>query len=112
MIKLADMENSMIIVFVTCPPDKADNIAEILVGEKLAACANIVPVKSVYIWEEKLNRDNEALLVIKTMSNNYPILEKRIKEIHPYDVPEVVAIKAEAVEADYLVWVNRQTKLP
>lgn len=103
------MNDNLLVVYVTCPPDKADNIAETLVESKLAACVNILPVKSVYYWQGKLYRDEEKLLVIKSRREVYPKLESKIKEIHPYDVPEVIAIKAEAVQADYLKWVHSQT---
>jgi periplasmic divalent cation tolerance protein len=104
------MKNSLILVYVTCPPVDAERVAEILVNDKLAACVNIVPVKSVYNWEGKLNRDDEAMLIIKSKSAVYPDLEAKILAIHPYDVPEIAAVKAEAVQADYLNWVNEQTK--
>jgi len=102
--------NNLIIVYVTCPPDDSEKIAEILVREKLAACVNILPAKSVYIWEDKLCRDEESLLIIKSTLTAYPKLEAKIKQIHPYDVPEIVAIKAEAVQDDYLRWVHEQIK--
>ncbi|MCP4581674.1 MAG: divalent-cation tolerance protein CutA [candidate division Zixibacteria bacterium] len=106
------MDNDLIIVFVTCPEDKAENIAETLISEKYAACVNISPVKSVYIWQEKLCKDGEALLIIKSTSSAYPRLEDRIKQIHPYDVPEIVALKADAVQPDYLAWVKSQISSP
>ena len=99
----------LIIVFVTCRPDDADKIAEILVKEKLAACVNVIPAKSIYHWQGKLCHDEESLLVIKSTSEIYSRLEKRIKQVHSYDVPETVAIKAEAVEDDFLKWVLEQT---
>jgi len=102
--------NDLIIVYITCPPDDSEKIAEILIREKLAACVNILPAKSVYIWEDKLCRDEESLLIIKSTSTVYPELEAKVKQIHPYDVPEIVAIKAEAVQDDYLKWVYEQTK--
>ncbi len=102
-------KDDLIIVYVTCNPDDADEIAETLINERLAACVNIAPVKSVYSWEEKLCRDEESLLIIKSTSDTYTQLEKRIKQIHPYDIPEIIAIKAKAVEPDYLKWVAAQT---
>jgi len=102
------MTNDLIIVYVTCPATEADSLAETLVNEKLAACMNILPVKSVYIWENKLCKDNEVLLIIKSTLIAYPKLEARIKQLHSYDVPEIVAIRAEAVQADYLNWVRKQ----
>jgi len=103
------MINDLIIVYVTCPAADADDLAETLVNEKLAACVNIFPVKSVYIWEDKLCKDDEMLLIIKSTLAAYSKLETRIKQLHGYDVPEIVAIRAEAVQPDYLNWVLRQT---
>ncbi|RKX19248.1 MAG: divalent-cation tolerance protein CutA [Candidatus Zixiibacteriota bacterium] len=104
------MQNvELIIVFVTCRPDDAEKIARVLVEERFAACVNIIPVKSVYHWRDELCRDEESLLVIKSNSGIYKRLEKRIKDIHPYDVPEIVAVKTEAVEDKYLKWVLKQT---
>ncbi|OQX93016.1 MAG: hypothetical protein B6D58_00180, partial [candidate division Zixibacteria bacterium 4484_95] len=104
------MQNvELIIVFVTCRPDDAEKIARVLVEERFAACVNIIPVKSVYHWRDELCRDEESLLVIKSNSGIYKRLEKRIKDIHPYDVPEIVAVKTEAVEDEYLKWVLKQT---
>ncbi len=102
--------NDLIIVYVTCPPDGSEKIAEILIREKLAACVNILPAKSVYIWEDKLCRDEESLLIIKSTSAVYSKLEAKVKQIHPYDLPEIVVIKAEAVQDDYLRWVHEQIK--
>lgn len=99
----------LIVVLVTCRPDDAEKIAKVLVDERLAACVNIVPVKSIYHWQGKLCRDEESLLVIKSASGIYKRLEKKIKDVHPYDVPEIVAIKANMVEDDYLKWVFEQT---
>lgn len=101
--------NDLIIVYVTCPRDESEKIAEILIHEKLAACVNILPAKSVYIWKDKLCRDEESLLIIKSTSAVYPKLEAKVKQIHSYDVPEIAAIKAEAVQDDYLRWVHEQT---
>jgi periplasmic divalent cation tolerance protein len=99
----------LIVVFVTCRPDDAEKIAGVLVEERFAACVNIVPVKSIYHWQGKLCRDGESLLVIKSTSGTYKRLEKKIKDVHPYDVPEIVTVKIKAVEYEYLKWVFEQT---
>ena len=101
--------NDLLIVYVTCPPNDSERIAETVINEKLAACVNILPAKSLYYWEDKLCRDEEALMIMKTTRGRYNDLERKIKEIHPYSIPEIVAIKAESVEADYLKWVHEQT---
>lgn len=99
----------LLIVFVTCPPDQATGIADLLVIEKLAACVNIFPVNSVYFWKSEIQHDNESLLIIKTTTRAYNELAIRLKELHPYEVPEIVAIKAVEVDEPYLRWIETQT---
>jgi len=82
-------------------------LAEKLVEAKLAACVQIVPqITSVYAWEGKLQKENEQLLLIKTTEDKYSELEKFIIEHHSYDVPEIVAIKAENVFGPYQAWLE------
>lgn len=97
-----------IIVFVTVESaEQADRIALALVAEKLAACVNVLPgVRSCYIWEEKLNWSNELLLVIKTVRARFPQLEQRVREMHSYSVPEVVAFEIATGSESYLKWVE------
>jgi periplasmic divalent cation tolerance protein len=84
--------------------------AEALVNESLAACVNLLPgIESVYRWEGKLENSEEVLSVIKTTAERYPALEARLRELHPYDVPEIVALPAAAVAESYLEWVCRRT---
>lgn len=101
--------DELLIVFVTCPPDKAAGIADTLVIEKLAACVNIFPINSVYFWKNEIKHDNESLLIIKTTFRVYEELTVRIKELHPYEVPEIVAINVADVDESYLKWVEKQT---
>jgi periplasmic divalent cation tolerance protein len=96
-----------IVVMVTCPGAKAEAIASTLVGESLCACVNIVGnMRSVYRWEGKVIGEEESLLVMKTLSKIYDKLEARIKEIHPYDLPEIIALKIENGSQSYLNWIN------
>ena len=82
-----------LIVFVTVPTrEDGDRLADALVGEHLAACVNLVgPIRSVYRWQGAICRDDEQLLLIKTTRRRYAALEARVRALHPYDVPEVVA---------------------
>lgn len=100
-----------ILVLVTVPnKGEANVIAEALVAERLAACVNIIPgIESVYRWEGKVTRDSEALLVIKSTSDCYFALERRVKELHSYDVPEVIALKIERGSEQYLSWLRDST---
>ncbi|MBI5046135.1 divalent-cation tolerance protein CutA [Candidatus Micrarchaeota archaeon] len=97
----------VLLVLTTLPTKKsAENITEQLVKQKLAACVNIIKIEnSIYIWKSKLQKQKEWLLLIKTTKNNYSKLEKFIKENHEYEIPEILAIKIEKVNKDYLGWI-------
>jgi periplasmic divalent cation tolerance protein len=102
---------SELIVFVTVGNgDEASRIAEFLVSEHLAACVNIVSgVESVYWWEDKVTRDSEVLLIIKTTDERYKDLEARVKQLHSYSTPEVIAYRIERGSPDYLSWLRQST---
>ncbi len=104
--------NKFLTVFCTLPDANiAGKMAETLVGEKLAACCNIVSnITSVYTWQGQVQRDSEVLMIIKTTHENYGPLEKRILELHPYEVPEIIALNIEKGSASYLNWINRVVK--
>jgi periplasmic divalent cation tolerance protein len=81
-----------------------------LVEEGLAACANIVPgLTSIYRWQGKLCRDREVLVLLKTRRARFAALAKRAIELHPYSVPEVIAVGVEAGSPAYLTWVVEST---
>jgi periplasmic divalent cation tolerance protein len=96
-----------LVVLVTAPSeDVAKEIGRRLVDERLAACVNVVPgVTSIYRWEGARQEAPESLLVIKTRSARYADLERRVLDLHPYSVPEVVAVPVETGAAAYLRWV-------
>ena len=86
--------------------DKAAEVARTLVTEGLAACVNIVgPVRSIYRWDGEVCDDTETLAVIKTTREQFEAMRARLVELHPYDVPEVIALPVEAGHAPYLAWV-------
>ncbi|MEW6209717.1 MAG: divalent-cation tolerance protein CutA [Acidobacteriota bacterium] len=101
-----------IVILVTAPNrDEAARIAESLVAERLAACVNIVSqIESIYRWEGKVTRDSESLLIIKSTEDRYGELERRVRELHTYTVPEVIAIKIERGSKDYLRWIHEETR--
>lgn len=101
-----------LVVLVTAPTsEKAAEIARALVEERLAACGNVVPaIRSIYRWEGKVHEDAEALLVLKTTRGRFEALRDRVLALHPYDVPEVIALPVEAGSADYLAWIASETK--
>jgi periplasmic divalent cation tolerance protein len=102
------MTDSACIVLCTFPDaDGAQAAAGALVGDRLAACVNLLPgVTSVYRWEGEVHTDREALLVAKTSRRALAALEARILELHPYDVPEIVAVDITAGLPAYLQWVD------
>lgn len=91
--------------------EAADKIARALVKEGLAACVNQVPgARSVYKWEGKVCDDREILLVIKTRAALVPAIESRFAKLHPYSVPELVALPVHAGGLDYLRWIAANTR--
>lgn len=102
------------IVFCTCPDTaSAERIADALVGERLAACVNLLPaVTSVYRWQGKVERASEIQLLIKTTADRLEALGVRVAELHPYELPELIAVEARAGLPAYLGWVAAQTRDP
>ncbi len=98
----------MLIVYCTVPNEEvAQAISRILVMEGLCACVNQVPkVVSYYLYEGEFCEDDELLLIIKTSQVNYLALEKRIKELHPYEVPEIIATPLSEGSSEYLSWMQ------
>ena len=96
----------------TCPDaDSARRIAQALVGERLAACVNLVPgIASVYRWQGQVQEDREVLLVIKTVRARLEALTARVRALHPYELPEVVAVDITGGLPDYLDWIATQTR--
>ena len=99
---------SALVVLVTAPStDAALSLGRALVDERLAACVSVVPgITSIFAWEGKREEAAEALLVIKTESRRYAALEQRVQELHPYSVPEVLALTVEAGSPAYVQWVR------
>lgn len=108
------MNSSSLVILCTCPDQPtAERIAETLVVERLAACVNIVPgLTSIYRWQNQVERAAELLLLIKTREVVYSLLEARIRELHPYEVPEIVALPIQTGLADYLGWLADHTGAP
>ncbi len=89
----------------------ARKIGLALVEERLAACVNIIPrVESLFCWEGKICREREALMVVKTTSRRFEKMTKRVKQLHPYTVPEIIAVPIVKGSADYLKWVRDMTR--
>lgn len=99
-----------IVALVTCPKESVEKIAKELLSKKVAACVNIVQeVQSMYWWEDKIEGSTESLLLVKTKSSLFDSLEKIVKSIHPYDLPEIIAIPIVRGHNPYLQWIDRET---
>ena len=98
-------------VHVTMPnADTARSIGRTLVQERLAACVNVVPgVVSIYSWNGALHEDDEVVCLIKTSPERFERLRARVVELHPYDVPEVIAFAVDDGSREYLDWVRSST---
>ena len=91
----------------------AEAIARTLVEERLAACVTIVPgVRSVYRWQGAIEAADECQLVAKTAASQFEALRDRLIALHPYELPEVVAVKLELGSPEYLDWVRRESESP
>ena len=101
---------SVLLALTTAPDgETAGRIARALVEERLAACVNRLPgVASTYRWRGMLQEDAEVLLLIKTTRARLPALEARLGELHPYEVPELIALDVAAGLAPYLAWVESE----
>lgn len=100
--------STAIVVLVTTPTaEKAAEIARTLVDERLAACGNILPgVRSIYRWEGKIFDEAEALVIFKTEAALFEALRRRVVELHPYEVPEVISVRVDEGNAAYLQWMK------
>ncbi|TAL23765.1 MAG: divalent-cation tolerance protein CutA [Nitrospirae bacterium] len=103
--------NDNIIVFITAPnEDEASKIARALVEARLAGCVNIIKdIRSIYIWQGKIEDEAEVLMVAKTRHNLFAGLCKRVKELHSYTVPEIIAMPVVEGSEDYLKWLKEAT---
>jgi periplasmic divalent cation tolerance protein len=98
------------IVYITASNiGEARDLVEAIVKERLAACANVVEsVESTYWWQGKIERDDEALIILKTKESKLDELIKRVKELHSYENPEIVAVPILKGSSDYLRWIDEE----
>ena len=107
------MDRKFIIVLITTPSrEVAEKIANILLEKKLAACVNLMaPIFSLYTWEGEVNRDDEVLLIVKSKSDLFQSdLVAVVQDVHPYDVPEIIALPILMGSTNYLAWIDEVTK--
>ena len=100
-----------VVIFITAPNKKeAEHIAQQLIKNRLAACVNIMEnIKSIFWWEGKVDRAKEVLLIIKTRKSLINKLIKKVKSLHSYAVPEIIALPIIAGNKQYLDWINEST---
>ncbi len=98
------------LVISTCPDmETAESLAAMLVADKLAACVSILPgARSIYEWQGKVEKESELILLIKSRDDRLPQLEKRVLEMHPYELPELIAVPIEEGLRPYLSWIDTQ----
>lgn len=105
------MSETVVIFVTTSSIDEARKIGNTLVEEKLIACANIISqVESIFYWQDKVCNEKEALMIIKTQKKLIDKIIKRVKSLHSYTVPEVIALPIIEGSKDYIKWVKEVTK--
>ena len=106
------MSEQKVVVFITAgSAEEAENIGKVLVEERLAACCSIADsVNSIFRWEGKINNEKEHLLIVKSTLDLFEAIVIRVKVLHSYDVPEIIALPIIAGSEDYLRWIDEETK--
>jgi periplasmic divalent cation tolerance protein len=100
-----------IVVFVTAPENEAVDLARTLVEERLVACVNIVPgLRSLYWWQGTVEDEPEVLCIMKTQSRLFEPLQDRVRQLHSYEVEEIIALPILAGNPPYMDWIRESTK--
>lgn len=106
-------EKAVLILVTTDGRNDAEKIGEALVVERLAACCNVIPtVASFYYWEDQLQRDHEAILLVKTLESLAPAVEEYVRTHHSYALPEILQVPIEGGSSAYLNWLEQQVVKP
>ncbi len=99
-------------VYVTAPPEDAARIAQQLVEDRLCACVNLLPgVTSVYRWQGLVEQGSETLMLIKTAAHRFEALKRKLLELHPYELPEIVAVNICDAHIPYQKWLLQESSL-
>lgn len=101
---------SILIVHCSCAADgSAEAIGKALIDERLAACVSVLPgARSLYRWQGEIHADDEVLMLIKTTRERYPAMAARLLDLHPYELPEIIAVDVSIAHAPYAAWVEEQ----
>jgi len=106
-----ELKRKIMLIFSTVPAKESAAIARDLVDRNLAACVNIVPVRSLYRWKGEVCDEEEHLLIIKTRKKRVPEVMAEIRLMHPYEVPEIIALPVSAGHLPYIQWVYDETRV-
>jgi periplasmic divalent cation tolerance protein len=106
----SDLNFYGVVLVTTSSQEEATKIAHSLIESKLAAYVNIFPIQSIYTWKDKVNLDQEWQLTIKTKLTYFSQLEAKIKQLHSYEVPEIIALPIVAGSENYLSWISENVK--
>jgi periplasmic divalent cation tolerance protein len=110
---MSDTPEALVVLTTVEKLEDGERLAGLLIERELAACVQILPpMISIYRWQGAVERASEVLLLIKTTCSAYPRLETTIKENHPYQTPEIIALPVEAGSGDYLSWLAASVKTP
>lgn len=106
------MTTDIRLLYVTAPNEaEASSLAEVIVGERLAACANILPgMKSVYWWQGTMEQGSECIVILKTRADLVAAATKRVQELHSYSVPCILELEVTSGNAAYINWLKQETK--
>jgi len=98
------------LVLSNAPPDRADEIARRLVGERLAACVNLLPIRSVYRWKGAITEEAEVTMLVKVSAERVEALVARLRALHPYELPEILVLDIDAAHSlsEYVAWVRSE----
>ncbi len=103
-------KSGIVVILSTTAMEQAPVIAQKLVADRLVACVNIMPVRSIYRWQEKTCDDEEQLLIMKTTEKNAETVIAAVKNLHSYNVPEIIVLPVTRGYPPYLEWVARETE--
>ena len=104
-------EDALVVLSTFGSPEKAREISRTLVDERLAACANLLPgAESIYRWEEAVETAQETVVMFKLTQDRYYAFETRLRELHPYEVPEIIALRVQAGNFPYLQWLDESCR--
>jgi periplasmic divalent cation tolerance protein len=106
-----NMNEKVVVLITVGSEEEAVKIAHALLEERLIACANIIPkIRSLYRWKGKLCDDQEGLMLLKTVRVHFPKIEERVRQLHSYEIPEVMAVTIQEGNESYFQWVEEETR--